>query len=249
MTPTCRLGTARFEIREWVHVSRKTIQAFEGLDCPESNEAGEGLSAFLVGGSGSSFRGNEAGEGNLQLVKEARWSCRGLRLAVVVARFNRNVTERLLQGALSCLRRLGAGADQIQVVRVPGSFELAFAARQLAAGGRVDAVICLGALIRGQTDHYSFLAAEVTHRLGRVAVESQVPISFGVLTVDNIEQALARSRLEKGDEATETAPAAVETSSRSPAKQPGASNKGAEAALAAVEMANLKLRLDGNDRE
>ena len=167
-------------------------------------------------------------------------------MAVVVARFNKDVTERLLQGALDCLRELGAGLDQIQVVRVPGSFELAFAARQLAARGRVDAIICLGALIRGETDHYSLLAAEVTHRLGKLAVESQVPISFGVLTVDNIEQALARSRLQTGPEETQRARGAV---AAAPAKQTGALNKGAEAALAAVEMANLKLRLEGTQGE
>jgi 6,7-dimethyl-8-ribityllumazine synthase len=144
----------------------------------------------------------------------------GKRFAIVVARFNSFVTERLLAGALDGLRRTGAARDAIEIIRVPGSFEIPAAARTAAQTKRFDAIICLGCLIRGETDHYDVLAAETTRGVGQSAQETGVPHAFGVLTCDTLEQALDRAGLKQG-------------------------NKGFEAALAAVEMANLKDRILG----
>lgn len=137
-----------------------------------------------------------------------------LRIGVVVSRFNDLVTDRLLQGALDVLDRLGVPDDSVTVVRVPGSFEIPFAARKLASSGICDAVVCLGTLIRGETDHYEYLASHVTGALSRLAVEQGIPITYGLITADTTEQAINRAGLKHG-------------------------NKGAEAASAAVEMADL----------
>ncbi|MBV9610726.1 MAG: 6,7-dimethyl-8-ribityllumazine synthase, partial [Acidobacteria bacterium] len=114
----------------------------------------------------------------------------GRRFGIVVGRFNAFITDRLLAGALDALRRCGASDDSIEVVRVPGSFEIPSAARMLATGGRVDAVICLGCIIRGQTTHYEHLANEVTRGIGQSAQETGVPHALGVLTCENLEQAI-----------------------------------------------------------
>jgi 6,7-dimethyl-8-ribityllumazine synthase len=142
----------------------------------------------------------------------------GLRIGIVVSSFNETVTERLLSGALTALNRTGVSDEDVVVVRVPGSFEIPFAAKQLASSGKCDAVVCLGALIRGETDHYDYLASEVTRAISAVALQENVPMSFGVLTANDVEQALSRAGLKHG-------------------------NKGAEAAMAAVEMANLEKEL------
>ena len=138
----------------------------------------------------------------------------GLKIAVVVSRFNEMVTERLLAGALGALERAGTDPDDITVVRVPGSFELPVTAQQLAAGGQFQAVVCLGALIRGETDHYDYLAREVTRGIGEVALRCKIPVTYGVITAESSEQALNRAGLKHG-------------------------NKGVEAAVSAVEMASL----------
>ena len=148
-----------------------------------------------------------AGEGHL--------NASGLRVGLVVARFNSFITERLLAGALDGLRRCGARDRDLKVVRVPGSFEIPSAARALAQSGAVDAVICLGCLLRGETLHYEVIANEVTRGVGQSAQETGVPHAFGVLTCDTLEQAIDRAGLKSG-------------------------NKGFEAALSAVEMANLR---------
>jgi 6,7-dimethyl-8-ribityllumazine synthase len=146
---------------------------------------------------------------------EGKLNAASLRFAVVVSRFNAFITERLLQGALDALHRVGADPRQVKTVRVPGAFEIPSAARTLAATGEFDAIVCLGCLIRGDTLHYEVIANEVTRGIGQSAQETGVPHGFGVLTCDTLEQAIDRAGLKAG-------------------------NKGFEAALAAVEMAQLK---------
>ena len=144
----------------------------------------------------------------------------GLRFAVVVSRFNAFITERLLQGALDALRRAGADEEAIAVVRVPGAFEIPVAAKHLAQTGRYDAIVCLGTVIRGETPHFEYISAEASKGVAAAAFESGVPMSFGILTVENLEQAVDRAGLKSG-------------------------NKGFEAAMSAVEMANLIRKIQG----
>jgi 6,7-dimethyl-8-ribityllumazine synthase len=134
--------------------------------------------------------------------------------ALVVSRFNHFVTDRLLEGALDGLRRHGVTDDRITVVRVPGSYELPLAVRRVCRSGRFDAVVALGAVIRGSTAHFDYVASEVAKGCAAVMVETGVPVVFGVLTTDSIEQAIERAGTKAG-------------------------NKGWEAALAAIEMASL----------
>ena len=145
-------------------------------------------------------------------------SAAGMRFGIVVSRWNSFITERLLQGALDCLRRSGAASKDIQIVRVPGSFEIPSAARMLAETGNVDAIITLGCLIRGETTHYEHIATEVTRGIGQSAQETGIPHSYGVLTCENLEQAIDRAGLKSG-------------------------NKGWEAAQTAIEMVSLKGKL------
>lgn len=146
---------------------------------------------------------------------EGTLQAEGRRFAVVVARFNSFITERLLDGALLALRQAGARESDITIVRVPGSFEIPAAARQLASSGRFDAIVCIGCLLRGDTLHYDVIANEVTRGVGQSAQETGVPHSFGVLTCETLDQAIDRAGLKAG-------------------------NKGYEAGLAAVEMASLR---------
>jgi 6,7-dimethyl-8-ribityllumazine synthase len=149
-------------------------------------------------------------------------TARGLRFAIVVARFNEIVTRPLLDGAREGLVRHGAAREDVDVAWVPGSFEIPLVAKRLAASGRYAAVICLGAIIRGETDHYDHVAAGVTSGVARVALDTGVPTIFGVLTTDTVEQALNRAGLKSG-------------------------NKGYEAAVTAVEMASLLRQLQPAD--
>jgi 6,7-dimethyl-8-ribityllumazine synthase len=146
---------------------------------------------------------------------EGSLNARGMRFAVVVARWNSFITERLLQGAIDALRRSGCRAQDITVVRVPGSFEIPSQSRTLAGTGKYDAIITLGCLIRGDTTHYEHIATEVTRGIGQSAQETGVPHTYGVLTCENLDQALDRAGLKAG-------------------------NKGFEAAMSAIEMAGLK---------
>ena len=146
---------------------------------------------------------------------EGNLGASGRRFGIVVSRFNAFITERLLQSALDGLLRCGAKRQAIQLVRVPGAFEIPSAARTLAETKKYDAIICLGCLLRGDTAHYDVIVNEVTRGIGQSAQETGVPHAFGVLTCDTLEQAIDRAGLKMG-------------------------NKGFEAALAAVEMANLK---------
>ncbi|HET7751720.1 MAG TPA: 6,7-dimethyl-8-ribityllumazine synthase [Terriglobales bacterium] len=151
---------------------------------------------------------------------EGELSGRGLHFGIVVSRFNSFITDRLLAGALDGLRRTGAREKDVEVVRVPGSFEIPAAARTLAQRGEVDAVVCLGCLLRGETLHYEVIANEVARGIGQSAQETGVPHALGVLTCDTLEQAIDRAGLKSG-------------------------NKGFEAALSAVEMARLKRAMGG----
>ncbi len=142
----------------------------------------------------------------------------GLRFAVVVSRFNEMVTARLLAGARSAFERHGVHEDDVDVAWVPGAFELAIAARRLAESRRYDAVVCLGAVIRGETPHFEFISAEAARGIGQVAQDTGVPAIFGVITPNTVEQALDRAGGKIG-------------------------NKGYDAAVSAIEMANLMRRL------
>lgn len=147
-------------------------------------------------------------------VFEGQLSAQGLRFAVVVSRFNSFITERLLAGAMDALRRTGAADDAIDVIKVPGSWEVPLVASELARQHRYDAVICLSAVIRGETPHFDYVAAEAAKGVAHAAMETGVPVAFGVLTTNTLEQAIDRAGAKGG-------------------------NKGFDAAMTAVEMASL----------
>jgi len=142
----------------------------------------------------------------------------GFRFAVVVSKYNDFVTDRLQTGALEALATAGVNRDEVVVVRVPGAYELPLAAQHAAESGRFDAVVCLGCLIRGETPHFEYIASAVSHGLTTAAAATGIPIAFGVLTTNSVEEALARA----GD---------------------GPTNKGYEAAMAAIEMAEVVVEL------
>ena len=152
--------------------------------------------------------------------KRGELSGRGFRFGVVVARFNSFITDRLLAAALDTLHAAGASEDDIEIVRVPGSFEIPVAAKKLAASGRFAAVICIGCILRGETSHYDYVCSESARGIMLAQMDTGVPMAFCVLTCDTLEQAIDRAGLKGG-------------------------NKGAEAALAAIEMANLSRKLAG----
>jgi 6,7-dimethyl-8-ribityllumazine synthase len=133
----------------------------------------------------------------------------GVKVSIVVSRFNGFITDRLLEGALDALRRHGVEEKGITVVRVPGSFEIPLGVRR-AAGQKVDAVIALGALIRGGTPHFDYLSAEVTKGVAHVMLETGIPVSFGVLTTDTVEQAIERAGTKAGNKGAEAAQSALE---------------------------------------
>lgn len=145
----------------------------------------------------------------------------GLKMAVVVARFNNFITEKLLSGAQDALYRHGVEDEGVDIAWVPGAFEIPFVAKKLACSGRYDAVICLGALIRGATPHFDYVASEAAKGVAAASLHSDTPVIFGVLTTDSIEQAIERAGTKAG-------------------------NKGFEAATAAIEMANLNKVLAEN---
>ncbi|MEW6500916.1 MAG: 6,7-dimethyl-8-ribityllumazine synthase [Thermodesulfobacteriota bacterium] len=145
-------------------------------------------------------------EGNLQ--------AKGKKFGIVLSRFNSFIAERLLEGAIDALVRSGASDKEIEVARVPGAYEIPLIAQKMARSKRYDAVICLGAVIRGATPHFDYVAGEVAKGVAQVSLDSGVPVLFGVLTTDTIEQAIERAGSKAG-------------------------NKGAECAIAAIEMVNL----------
>ncbi len=136
-------------------------------------------------------------------VPAPRASAASLRLAIVASRFHEGITNRLYQSALKTLRQLGAPPAAVETVWVPGAFELPLAAKRLAQTGRFDAVICLGVVVRGETPHFEFVAAEAARGISRVALETGIPVTFGVLTTDTMQQ--ARDRIAKGGEAASAA--------------------------------------------
>jgi 6,7-dimethyl-8-ribityllumazine synthase len=145
---------------------------------------------------------------------EGNLTAKGYAFGIVASRFNDFITARLLDGALDALRRHGADEDRITVARVPGSFEIPLVAKRMAASRQYDAVICLGTVIRGATPHFEYIAGEVAKGVAMAGLETGVPVAFGVLTTDSIEQAVERAGTKAG-------------------------NKGFDAACAAIEMANL----------
>jgi 6,7-dimethyl-8-ribityllumazine synthase len=154
----------------------------------------------------------------MSLILEGQLSAAGLRFAVIVSRFNSFITDRLLAGAIDALNRTGANAAQIDIVKVPGSWEIPLVAGELARQKKHDAIICLSAIIRGETPHFDYVAAEAAKGIAHVAASSGVPVAFGVLTTNTLEQAIDRAGAKGG-------------------------NKGFDAAMTAIEMANLMRRL------
>ncbi len=134
----------------------------------------------------------------------------GLRIGVALARFNQGVTDQLLAGALDALARHNVAADAIDVATVPGAFELPLCAQRLAATGRYDAIICLGAVVRGETPHFDYVAGEAARGIEEVARRHDLPVAFGVLTTDTVEQALARAGGARGNKGYEAAVTALE---------------------------------------
>ena len=147
-------------------------------------------------------------------IYEGQLVAQGLKFGVIVARFNEFIGGKLLSGALDGLKRHGALEEEIEIAWVPGAFEIPLVAKKMAKSGKYDAVICLGAVIRGATSHYEFVSGEVTKGIASVTLETGVPVIFGVLTTENIEQAIERAGTKAG-------------------------NKGYDAAVTAIEMANL----------
>ncbi len=149
---------------------------------------------------------------------EGNLDASGLRFAIVISRFNEFITSKLLGGSIDCLRRNNAAEDSITAVWVPGAWEIPAAAKKLATSGKYDAVICLGAVIRGSTPHFDYVSAEVSKGVAQVGMSTDVPVIFGVITTDSIEQAIERAGTKSG-------------------------NKGFDAAFSAIEMANLYKQL------
>ncbi|HQH60914.1 MAG TPA: 6,7-dimethyl-8-ribityllumazine synthase [Candidatus Saccharicenans sp.] len=144
-------------------------------------------------------------------VYEGKLQARGYKIAIVLSRFNQFISGHLLDGALEALDKLGVEEDNIEVYKVPGAFEVPLLAKKLAAKKQVDGLICLGALIRGDTPHFDYLSSEVTKGLSQVAIEEGLPISFGILTVETVEQAIERAGTKAGNKGYEAALALIET--------------------------------------
>jgi len=154
----------------------------------------------------------------MSTVTEGILNASGKRFGIVVGRFNELITKKLLEGAIDCLIRHNAGGDDISVVWAPGAFEIPVVAKKMAKSGKYDAVICLGAVIRGGTPHFDYIAAEVSKGVASVGLEQELPVIFGVLTTDSIEQAVERAGTKSG-------------------------NKGWDAALTAIEMVDLMAKI------
>ena len=142
---------------------------------------------------------------------EGKLDAGGLSFGILVSRFNSFISERLLEGALDALLRHGAADEKIVVARVPGAFEIPLAAKKMAESGKFDAIICLGAVIRGSTPHFDYVAAEVSKGVAHVSLDSGIPVIFGVLTTDSIEQAIERAGTKAGNKGFDAAMTAIET--------------------------------------
>jgi 6,7-dimethyl-8-ribityllumazine synthase len=159
-----------------------------------------------------------SGGSKMPLIVEGQLSATGLRIALVASRFNSLITEQLVQGALDAISRTGGDPDKVEIFRAPGSFEIPAVTKLVADTGRFDAIVCLGAVIRGATPHFEHISAEVTKGIAQVQLEYNLPISYGVITPDTLEQAIERAGTKAG-------------------------NKGFDAAMAAIEMANLFVQI------
>ena len=148
------------------------------------------------------------------VIHQGRLNAEGFRFALISSRWNDFLTARLVEGALDALERLGADEKSVELFKVPGSFEIPLLARKLAAAGKYDAVVCLGTIIRGQTPHFEYIAGEVTKGIAQAGMETGVPVVYGIVTADTLEQAIDRAGVKAG-------------------------NKGVEAAMSAVELVNL----------
>ncbi len=142
---------------------------------------------------------------------QGKLQAKGLKVGIVVSRFNQFISERLLEGALDALHKLGAEEKDIAIYKVPGSFEVPLIAKKLAAGKKVDGIVCLGALIRGDTPHFDFLSAEVIKGLAQISMEEGVPVAFGILTVDTIEQGIERAGAKAGNKGWDAVFSLIET--------------------------------------
>ncbi|APF27270.1 MULTISPECIES: 6,7-dimethyl-8-ribityllumazine synthase [Clostridium] len=152
-------------------------------------------------------------------IYEGKLTAEGLKVGIIVSRFNEFITSKLLAGSIDCLKRHGAKEDNIEICWVPGAFEIPVIAKKMASKGKYDAVICLGAVIRGATPHFDYVSSEVSKGVAHVSLDKEVPVIFGVLTTDTIEQAIERAGTKAG-------------------------NKGYDAAMSAIEMSNLIKNLD-----
>ncbi len=132
-------------------------------------------------------------------ILEGKISAEGFRFAIVMSRFNDFITSKLVEGAMDALKRHGANDDQISLIKVPGAFEIPLTAQRLAESGRYNAIICLGTVIRGSTPHFEYVAAEVSKGIATVALEAKIPVTFGVLTTENLEQAIERAGSKSGN--------------------------------------------------
>ena len=156
-------------------------------------------------------------------IHQGNWSAKGKRFAILASRWNEFISDKLIEGALNALSKSGADDAAVEIFRCPGSFELPGLARRVADSGKFDAVVCLGVVIRGATPHFDVLVNQVTRGIAGIAAEAKLAIGFGVLTCDSIEQAIERSGSKGG-------------------------NRGADAAMVAIEMANLYAALAGDSR-
>jgi 6,7-dimethyl-8-ribityllumazine synthase len=143
-------------------------------------------------------------------ILEGKLSAAGLRFAVIVSRFNDFVAGRLQEGAIDAIVRHGGDEKNIEIIKVPGAFEIPLIAKKAAKSGKYDAVICLGAVIRGATPHFDYVAAEVSKGIATVGLETEIPVTFGVLTTDNIEQAIERAGSKSGNKGWDAAVSAIE---------------------------------------
>ena len=146
------------------------------------------------------------------------------KFAIVVARFNSFITDKLVEGALDTIERHGGNKQNVDVFKVPGCFEVPMAAQKLASKSKYDAIICLGALIRGETPHFDYIASECTKGIAAIALQAQIPVTYGIITANTVDQAVNRAAVKVG-------------------------NKGADAALAAIEMVDLYNKIDDNIRQ
>lgn len=142
---------------------------------------------------------------------QGKLQAKGLKIGIVISRFNQFISDRLLEGALDALHKLGAEDADLSIYKVPGSFEVPLVAKKIAKARKVDGIICLGTLIRGDTPHFDFLSAEVTKGLAQISMEEGMPLSFGILTVETIEQGIERAGAKAGNKGYDAAFSLVET--------------------------------------